>query len=154
MRSTHSILIGVAACTLLAGSIASGRQQTGELSGIRGVPVEGHDIIAAIHIIGTKEILLSGSGWRKLHERLLQNGADLRLGWPLENQTLCRFQEVVLDVMREKGFLDAEINHDMRPTFGNRRDLTLEFTIVEGTRSHPVSRKKAALLSPAERCLR
>ena len=33
--------------------------------------------------------------------------------------------------MREKGFLDAEIAVDTRPTYGDRR-LTLEFTITEG----------------------
>jgi hypothetical protein len=33
--------------------------------------------------------------------------------------------------MREKGFLDAEITVDTRPTYGDRR-LTLEFTITEG----------------------
>ena len=85
-------------------SIVFPRQQDHELSGIRGIPVEGHDIVTGIEIKGTKELLLSGSGWRTLRERLRANGAELRLGWPLETQTLCRFQEVVRDVMNEKGF--------------------------------------------------
>jgi len=140
-------------CVLLAASIGSARQQDHQLSGIRGIPVEGHDNIAAIHIVGTKETLLSGSAGRKLHERLVANGADLRLGWPLESQTLCRFKEVVLDVMREKGFLDAQVSHEARPTYGSRRDLTLEFTIVEGKRS-PRPAAAAPMLSPAERCMR
>ena len=130
-----------------------GRQQDRELSGIHGIPVEGHDIVAGIEIIGTKQLDLSRSGWHTLRQRLRANGADLRLGWPLESQTLCRFKEVVLDVMREKGFLDVEISLDERPTYGNRRHLTLKFTIVEGKRSRRTA-LAAPLLSPAQRCMR
>jgi outer membrane protein assembly factor BamA len=148
MRCANAIVLGVATCIVAAGSIVVGRQQSGELSGIRGVPVEGHDNVAAIEIVGTKRIDPS-----KLRERLRANGAELRLGWPLESQTLCRFKEVLRDVMSDQGFLDAEITHDTRPTFGNRQDLTLKFTIVEGKRSRPVS-STTALLTPAQRCLR
>ena len=148
MKSTNSIVFGLATCTLLAGSITFGRQQSGELTGIGGIPVDGHDIVAGVEIIGTKHIDRPA-----LLKRLRANGAELRLGLPLESQTLCRFKEVLRDVMSDKGFFDAEITHDTRPTFGNRQHLTLKFTINEGTRSRPVSRK-AALSSPAERCLR
>ena len=136
---------------LLAGSIVFGRQQDRELSGIHGVPVEGHDIVAGIEIVGTKQIDLSPSGGRKFRERLRAHGADLRLGWPLEGQTLCRFKEVVRDVMIEKGFPDVEIDHETRPTHGNRRHMTLKFTSVEGKKS---GRTEAAapLLTPAQRC--
>jgi hypothetical protein len=137
---------------LLAGSIVLGRQQDPELSGIHGIPVEGYDIVAGIEIIGTKQLASGRSGWNKLRERLAANGADLRLGWPLESQTLCRFEEVVLDVMGEKGFLDAEISLDTRPTYGNRRHLTLKFTIVEGKRSR-LTASAAPRLSPAQRCM-
>ena len=132
---------------VLVVSIVSARQQDHELSGIHGIPVEGHDIVAGIEIKGTKELDMSPSGGHKLRERLRANGAELRLGWPLESQTLCRFKEVLRDVMSEKGFLDVEITHDTRPTYGNRQHLTLQFTIVEGKRSRPA----APLLSPAER---
>ena len=135
---------------LLAGSIVFGRQQDRDLSGIHGVPVEGHDIVAGVEIIGTKQLDVSRSGWQILHERLRANGAELRLGWPLESQTLCLFKEVVRDVMSEKGFLDVEIDVDTRQTYGNPRHLTLKFTIVEGKRSRPA----APLLSPAQRCMR
>lgn len=151
MTSTKTTVFGISACMLLAVSIAFARQQDHELSGIQGIPVEGHDIVAGIEIKGTKQLLLSGSGWRKLRERLRANGAELRLGWPLESQTLCRFQEVVLDVMNEKGFLDAEISHDMRPTYGDWRNVTLVFTIVEGKRSRRTT-PTGPLVSPAERC--
>jgi hypothetical protein len=153
VTGTKSTAFGVSACMLLAGSIVFGGQQDLELSGIHGIPVEGHDIVAGVEIIGTKQLDLSRSGWQTLRERLRANGADLRLGWPLESQTLCRFKEVVGDVMREKGFLDVEISHDTRPTYGNRRHLTLEFTIVEGKRS-PRTALAGPLLSPAQRCLR
>lgn len=153
MTGTTSTVFGVSACMLLAVSIVFARPQDHELSGIQGIPVEGHDIVAAIEIKGTKELLLSGAGWRKFRERLRANGAELRLGWPLESQTLCRFKEVVLDVMNEKGFLDAEISHDTRPTYGNPRDLTLVFTIAEGKRSIGTA-VGAPLLSPAQRCMR
>ena len=155
MTSTKSTVLAVSACMLLAVSIVFARQhdQDHELSGIHGIPVEGHDIVAGIEIKGTKELLLSGPGWRKLRERLRANGAELRLGWPLESQTLCRFKEVVLDVMNEKGFPDAEISHDMLPTYGNPRHLTLQFTIVEGKRSRRTA-VGAPLSSPAQRCMR
>lgn len=148
MRFTNAIVFGVATCIVLAGSTVVGRQHSGELSGIRGVPVEGHDIVAGIEITGTTHIDSS-----KLRQRLRSNGAELRLGLPLESQTLCRFKEVLRDVMSDKGFLDADITHDTRPTHGNRQHLTLTFTIIEGIRSRPVSRT-AALLTPAQRCLR
>jgi hypothetical protein len=41
-----STVFGVSACMLLAGSIVFGGQQDPELSGIHGIPVEGHDIVA------------------------------------------------------------------------------------------------------------
>jgi hypothetical protein len=153
VTGTKSTALGVSACMLLAGSIVFGRQQDRDLSGIHGIPVEGHDIVAGIEIVGTKQLDLSRSGWQKLGERLRANGAHLRLGWPLENQTLCRFKEVVRDVMSENGFPDVEITHDSRPTHGNRRHVTLEFTIIEGKRSRRTA-MGAPPLSPAQRCMR
>lgn len=147
MTSTRSTAVAVSACVLLAGSIVLGRHQDHELSGIQGTPVEGHVIVAGIEIVGTKQLDLSR---HKLDERFRANGAQLRLGWPLENQTLCRFKEVLGDVLNEKGFPDAEITHDMRPTYGDWRQLTLVFTIVEGKRSRTAPRPR----SPAERCMR
>ena len=120
-----------------AGSMMFGRQQSGDLSGIGGIPVEGHDIVAGIEIVGTKQLDLSRAGWVTLRERLQANGADLRSGFPLESQTLCRFKEVLRDLMSDKGFLDADITHETRPTFGNRHHLTIKFTIIEGARSRP-----------------
>lgn len=116
MKDTDAIVFGVAACILLTGSIMVGRQQDRQLSGIRGIPVEGHDTVAGLEIVGTKQI-----DFPKIRERLRSNGADLRLGLPLETQTLCRFKEVLRDVMSEKGFLDAEVTHDTQPTYGNPR---------------------------------
>jgi hypothetical protein len=153
MRVTKSTAFGVSACMLLAGSIVFGQHQERDLSGIHGIPVEGHDIVAGVEIVGTKQLDLSRSGWEKLGERLRANGAHLRPGWPLQHQTLCRFKEVVRDVMSEKGFLDIEITHDTRPTYGNSRHLTLKFTIVEGERTRRTA-PAAPLLSAAERCLR
>jgi hypothetical protein len=153
VTSTRSAAVGVSAYVLLAGSLVFGRHQDRDLSGIHGIPVEGHDIVAGIEIVGTKQLDLSRSGWDKLTKRLRANGAHLQLGWPLESQTLCRFKEVVRDVMSEKGFLDVEITHDTRPTYGNRRHLTLKFTIVEGKRIRRGA-PTGPVLSPAERCMR
>jgi hypothetical protein len=141
------MVCGVAAGVLLAATIASARQQTGELTGIGGLPVEGHDIVAGIEIVGTKNI-----DRPRLRERLRPHGAELRLGWPLESQTLCRFKEVLRDLLAEKGFVEAEVTHDTRPTYGNSRHLTLRFTIEEGKRGRPIP--ASAFLSPAQRCLR
>jgi hypothetical protein len=151
IKGTNSIVFGVAACILLAGSIMMGRRQDRQLTGIRGLPVVGHDVVAGVEIVGTKR--LREPDFQKLRERFRSNGADLRLGLPLETQTLCRFKEVLRDVMSEKGFLDAEITHETRPTYGDRRQLTLKFTVIEGTRSRrPAS--AAPLPSPAQRCSR
>jgi Surface antigen variable number repeat len=148
VKGTKSIVLGVSACILLAGSMVFGRQQARQLAGIRGLPVEGHDIVAGVEIIGTKQF-----DFRKIRERLRSNGADLRLGLPLETQTLCRFKEVLRDVMSEKGFLDAEITHDTRPTYGDPRSVTLKFTITEGPRSRRTA-PAGPLPSPAQRCSR
>ena len=153
MTTRTSTVFGVAAGMILAGSIVFGGQQESELSGIHGIPVEGHTVVGGIEIIGTKQLDLSRSGWNRLRERLRANGADLRLGWPLEGQTLCRFKEVVRDVMSEKGFNDVEITLETRPAHGDRLHLILKFTIVEGTRSRPTS-PAASLPPPAERCMR
>jgi outer membrane protein assembly factor BamA len=147
MKSANWIVFGSAVCAVLTASIVSGHQQTGEPSGIRGLPVEGHDIVAGLEIVGTKHI-----DSRALRERLRPNGAELRLGWPLESQTLCRFKEVLRDVLAEKGFVDAEVTHDTRPTRGNRQHLTLTFTISEGSRSRAIH--APASPTPAERCAR
>jgi outer membrane protein assembly factor BamA len=152
VTSTNLTLFGVSACMLLAGSIVHG-QQDRELSGINGLPVEGHDIVASIEFVGTNELELSQSKRRRFNERLRANGAELRLGWPLEHQTLCRFKEVVRDVLGEEGFVDAEITHETNPTRGNRRHLALKFTVVEGKRSHQAD-LVAGRFSPAQRCMR
>jgi hypothetical protein len=147
MIDGNSIAFGVS-CIVLAGSIVLSGEQARELSGIRGLPVEGHEIVAGVQIIGTREI-----DSHKIRERLRSNGADLRLGRPLESQTLCRFKEVLRDVMSEKGFVDAEVTHDTRPTYGNPQHLTIKLMIVEGKRSRPDT-SRALLLSPAQRCSR
>jgi len=151
MKGANSIVFGVSGCILLAGSMVFGRQQDRELTGIRGLPVQGHDIVAGVEIVGTTH--LREPDFQKMRERFRSNGADLRLGLPLETQTLCRFKEVLRDVMREKGFLHVEVTHDSRPTYGNSRDRTLMFTVTEGKRSRPIA-PAAPVLSPAQRCSR
>ena len=147
MTGASSLVFAVSACVLLTGSTALGRHQDHELTGIRGLPVEGHDIVAGVEIIGTKLDI------QKFRERLRSHGADLRLGLPLESQTLCRFREVLRDVLSERGFFDADITHETAPTYGNPRHLTVKFTVAEGKRSRRL-RQTAPALSPAERCLR
>jgi hypothetical protein len=136
-----------AVCVLLALAGVSNAQQ-GELSGVRGQPVVGHDVIAAIEIVGTSHL----SGFQNMRERFRSNGAELRLGLPLESPTLCRFKEVLRDLLREKGYADAEITLDMRPTYGDRTQLTLTFAVVEGKRSRRTT--TVPVPTPAERCSR
>jgi hypothetical protein len=150
MKAMYSIALSMSAWILLAGSIVFGRQQ-GELTGIRGLPVEGHDLVAGAEIVGTKRF--REPDFQKMRERFRSNGADLQLGLPLESQTLCRFTEVLRDVMMEKGFPDSTITHDTRPTYGDPRQLTLTFTVIEGKRSRRTA-PAAALPSPAQRCSR
>jgi hypothetical protein len=141
-------MFGVSGCILLAGSTMLGRQQDRELAGIRGLPIEGHDTVAAIEIAGTNKL----SGFQNMRERFRSNGAELRLGLPLESQTLCRFKEVLRDLLREKGYPDAEITHDMKPTYGDRTQLTLVFTVTQGKRSRRTA--TTPVPTPAERCSR
>jgi len=147
MNGTRRTLFSISACVLLALTVASAGQQ-GELSGIHGQPVEGHDVIAAIEIVGTNNL----SGFQNMRERFRANGAELRLGLPLESPTLCRFKEVLRDLLREKGYPDAEIALDMKPTYGDRTQLTLTFTIIQGKRSRQTA--TAPVQTPAERCSR
>jgi hypothetical protein len=150
MKAMHSVALSMSVWILVPGSIVFGRQQ-GELTGIRGLPVEGHELVAGVEIVGTK--VFREPDFQKMRERFRSNGADLQLGLPLESQTLCRFTEVLRDVMMEKGFSDSAITHDARPTFGDPRQLTLTFTVIEGKRSRRTA-SAAALLSPAQRCSR
>ncbi len=71
MTGTKSTVFGVSACMLLAGSMVFGRQQRGELSGIHGIPVEGHYIVGGIQFRGTKELGSSRSQRDKFRERLV-----------------------------------------------------------------------------------
>jgi len=147
MKDASRILLTVSACVLLAGSVLSSRQQ-GELAGLHGIPVEDHDTVAAIEIVGTNQL----SGFQNMRERFRSNGADLRLGLPLESQMLCRFKEVLRDLLREKGYPDAEIALDIKPTYGDRTQLTLLFTVTQGKRSRRTA--TAPVPTPAERCSR
>ena len=147
MKGASLFVLSVFACVLLAGSVVFSHQQ-GELAGIGGIPIEGHDTVAAIEIVGTNHL----SGFQHMRERFRSNGAELRLGLPLESQTLCRFKEVLRDLLREKGYPDAEIALDMKPTYGDRTQLTLTFTITQGKRSRQTA--TAPVQTPAERCSR
>jgi len=138
---------GVSLCVLLALTIVSGDQK-GELSGIRGQPIDGHDVIASIEITGTNHL----AGFQNMRDRFRANGAELRLGMPLESQTLCRFKEVLRDLLREKGYPDAEITLDVKPTYGDRTELTLMFTVAQGKRSRRTA--TAPVSTPAQRCSR
>ena len=146
-NDVHPILLTVSAYVLLAGSVLFSHQQ-GELAGIHGIPIEGHDNVAAIEIVGTNQL----SGFQNMRERFRSNGAELRLGLPVESQTLCRFKEVLRDLLREKGYPDAEITLDMKPTWGDRTQLTLLFTVTQGKRSRRTA--TAPVPTPAERCSR
>ena len=148
MNDAYRVVVTLSALLFVAGTVPYARQQ-GDLAGIHGIPVEGHDTVAAIEIVGTTQL----AGFQNMRERFRSNGAELRLGLPLESQTLCRFKEVLRDLMREKGYPDAEITHDRKSTFGNPQDVTLVFTIVEGARSRRGA-WATALPSPAERCSR
>ena len=112
VKGSNSLAFGLAACIVLAGPIVLAHQQHGELSGIHGLPVGGHDTVAGVEIVGTRHI-----DFPRIRERLRAHGADLRLGLPLESPMLCRFKEVLRDVMSEKGFPAAEVTtRHGRPT--------------------------------------
>ena len=53
-------------------------------------------------------------------------------------------------MMAEKGFLDAEVTHDMQPTFGREDYMTLTIRISDGKRTKGMNPE--TVLSPQERC--
>ena len=135
---------------LSATAIARQHFQTGTLSGVSGVPVEGHEIIVTVQFAGHGEL-----DFRRLDARLQENGIRVRLGRPLESVTLCQLKEVVRDMLAEKGFPDAVITHDLTRALGDpEAHMKLTITISQGERSKRASKGGSPPLSSAERCAR
>jgi hypothetical protein len=134
---------------LLASFSALASHPGQELSGVAGLPVEGHRIVAVVQVRGSKHL-----DFKKARERFPDEGVSLHLGRPIVGGTICRLKEVIRDMMAEKGFANAQVTHELVPLPPKRYQpnaVRLTVTIVEGQRSN--TRRKLPL-TPAERCER
>ena len=123
--------------------------QEGRPAGVAGLPVEGHEVIGAVQVRGSKHFDM-----KRLQARLPQEGVLLRLGRPLGEASICRIRETIKDQMAEQGFPDAVVAHELLPFPPDREHnaVRLVFTITEGKRASRGERTAAAPLPPAARC--
>jgi outer membrane protein insertion porin family len=68
----------------------------------------------------------------KITEQLKERGIELRLDSFLDENTLHRVDAVLQDMMAEKGFTNAEINHTTTPIAGGTKLVNVAFTISDG----------------------
>jgi outer membrane protein assembly factor BamA len=133
---------------LLATAVMPLAAQHGQLSGVAGLPVEGHEVIGEVHVRGSDHF-----DFKRLQTRLPEEGVLLRLGRPLDTTSICRIRETIKDQMAYKGFPDAIVTHELSPYPPGREPdaVRLFFTITEGKRASRSERRPPAP-SPAERC--
>ena len=92
-----------------------------------------------------------------IDERLHENGIRLRLDSPLDGFSICVIQELLGDMMAEKGFTEAKVSHKTTPVVGagGSKLLKLTFHVAEGQRSTPpTGAARNARPSPSARCNR
>jgi hypothetical protein len=150
MIGSFRLLSGVAFAISSSVVLASHTGQ--QLSGVAGLPVEGHEIVAVFQIQGSKHFNL-----KRAQDRFQAEGINVRLGRPIDGGTICQIKEVVRDVMADKGFPNAEVTHDLVPLPPKRfspNAVRLTISIIEGRRltTHHTSRKHP--MTPFERCQR
>ena len=122
--------------------------QAGRPPGVAGLPVEGHEVIGAGQVRGSKRFDM-----KRLEARLPQEGVLIRLGRPLDETSICRMRETIKDRMTEQGFPNT-VAHELLPYRPDRQHnaVRLEFTITEGKRASRGEWTTAAPLPPAARC--
>src|SRR5687767_9140839 len=148
MTRSAAFLGGVGLFLSASAGLASSPGQ--HLSGVAGIPVEGHEIVAIFDVQGSKHI-----DWKTVEARFPAEDIRVRLGRPLDSGTICRIKELVRDVLAEKGFTSPEVTHDTIPLPPNRfspNALRLTIHIVDGPRSRAI--KRSGFLSPSQRCSR
>lgn len=135
---------------LIVSAVVSLSAQEREPSGVAGIPVQGHEVIGAVQYRGTDRLDV-----KRLHAALPEEGVLLRLGRPLDSNSICRIRESIKDQMAAQGFLDVVVSHELLPYPPGRghNAVRLVFTIIEGDRaSRSERRTMRATLRPAVRC--
>lgn len=138
----------VVGCLVLSSAAVLLAAQGGRLSGVAGLPVEGHEVVGAVQVRGSEHFDM-----KRLQARLPEEGVLLRLGRPLDTTSICRIRETIRDQMADKGFPEAVVTHEWSPYPPGREHnaMRLVFTIAEGKRASRNERRSPAL-RPAERC--
>ena len=144
-------LIGGVAWLLTVATVVAIRPSQ-QPSGVAGVPVEGHEIVAIFDFHGIRQL-----DWKRVEARFPAEDIRIRLGRPLDSNTICRVKELVRDAMAEKGFPNAEVTHDVIPLPQNRfgaNAVKVTLNITDGERSRAVKTPMIPLLSTSQRCAR
>ena len=68
----------------------------------------------------------------KITEQLKEKGIELRLDSFLDENTIHRVESVLREMMAEKGFTNAVVNHMVTPVAGGAKTVNVAFTIGEG----------------------
>ena len=139
---------GLTAACLLVMAVVPLTAQEGRLSGVAGIPVEGHEVIGAFQVRGSERLDV-----KRLLARLPEEGVLLRLGRPLDPASICRIRESIRDQMADQGFHEAVVAHELLPFPPGRAHnaVRLVFTITEGSRASRTE-WRAPALRPAQRC--
>ena len=76
---------------------------------------------------GSKKLELS-----KIDEALRRKNAEIRLDTFIDEAQVRKVEGIVRDMMKEKGFTDAEVTHEIKPVAGGPKLVHLIFNINEG----------------------
>src|SRR5437667_7946705 len=76
---------------------------------------------------GSKKLEIS-----KIDEALKANNAEIRLDTFIDPGLVRKVEGIVRDTMKEKGFTDAEVTHDIKEVAGGPKLVHLTFNISEG----------------------
>jgi outer membrane protein insertion porin family len=77
--------------------------------------------------VGSKKLELS-----KIDEALKMSNAEIRLDTFIDPGLVRKVEGIVRDMMKEKGFTDAEVTHDIKEVAGGPKLVHLTFNISEG----------------------
>ena len=103
--------------------------------------------LMAVNYEGSRQL-----GVREIEARLRRHEVPVLLDVPFHDRTICVVREVLLDMLLEKGFADADVKPEIVPVDRtNQRLLRVTFRITDGTRS-PALRSAARRPPPTARC--
>jgi outer membrane protein insertion porin family len=89
--------------------------------------MEERERVKIVNYEGSKEIDRS-----KIDEQLTMRGIELRLDSFLDDGTIRRIKTVLREMMAEKGFTNAVVNHSVTPVAGGPKLVNVTFNVSEG----------------------